>query len=175
MKPREKHFCLRWNCDRVLEEFKSNGAEHLTNERLREKASTLFVPEPNSVEIIGKIAIAELSGLAASGILQRSIIGSDGTTVAALIHKLGNSDWVREGLQYVPSADCPCPFCQKPIESDLLTSIRSFFGEKYLRDMDELNSFNLAFIHSAKLLEDYLSYLSSCEGTSEKPVTFGVI
>lgn len=150
-------------CDRVIEEYRSNRAEYLTLDRLREKASTLFASEPSSTALIDKIAIVDLSGLAGSPILTKVIVGSDGTTVAALIYKLGNSDWVREGLQYVPGSDCPCPFRQKPIETDLLESIRSFFGQTYLRDIDELNSFKVGFSNSKRLLEDYLSYLTSCE------------
>lgn len=66
------------------------------------------------------------------------IIGSQHTAVSGLIKKLGNSDWVRDGLRYIESTSpnesnaAQCPFCQdNTITEGLVQHIREFFDESY--------------------------------------------
>jgi wobble nucleotide-excising tRNase len=69
-------------------------------------------------------------------ILNQAIVGNDDSVVAGLIEKLGNSDWVRDGLGYIPEAvedsGSPCPFCQKnTVTPSLVSDIRNYFDETY--------------------------------------------
>lgn len=78
-------------------------------------------------------------------IFQRAIIGNENSTVAGLIKKLGNSDWVKEGLDYLPdeidSAGEFCPFCQqKTITKTLVENIKNYFDETYENEINELKS-----------------------------------
>ena len=71
-------------------------------------------------------------------IFAKSIAGKDDSIIAPLIEKLGNSDWVRQGLDYLPTdneADADlCPFCQEnTITSALTTNIREYFDETFQR------------------------------------------
>lgn len=69
-------------------------------------------------------------------ILSVSILGNTDSEVATLIQKLGNSDWVKLGLTYIPDEigedGALCPFCQeKTISSKLADKIRGYFDVTY--------------------------------------------
>jgi len=76
-------------------------------------------------------------------ILGKVIVGDTESVVAPLIEKLQNSDWVKDGLQYIPEVLEDeigyCPFCQKPtLTADLLKEIRDYFDDAYEEDIAAL-------------------------------------
>lgn len=83
------------------------------------------------------------SNVEGSEIFKKTIIGNENSTVAKLIKELGNSDWVKEGITYLPTKAVTeaesCPFCQeKTITSKLTENIKEFFDESYENDISEL-------------------------------------
>ncbi len=89
-------------------------------------------------------------------ILEKNIVGNENSSVSTLINHLQNSDWVKDGLQYLPEAiedDAEsCPFCQsKTVTQSLLNDIKGFFDESYENDIDELK----------KLLSSYKNAISA--------------
>lgn len=73
----------------------------------------------------------------------KSILGNTDSEVAALIEKLGNSDWVKQGLSYLPESvgesNAQCPFCQEAtISEKFIDSVRSYFDVTYEQQLDEL-------------------------------------
>ncbi|MEA4848033.1 MAG: AAA family ATPase [Clostridiaceae bacterium] len=85
-------------------------------------------------------------------LFKKAIIGNENSTVAQLITQLDNSDWVKEGLQYLPEHINEkgelCPFCQqKTINSILINNIKNYFDKTYENDVSELK----------RLLSDYES------------------
>lgn len=84
----------------------------------------------------------------------RSILGNTDSEVAALIEKLGNSDWVKQGFSYLPESvsvsNAQCPFCQEAtISEKFIDSVRSYFDVTYEQQLDELeqllNAYQAAF------------------------------
>lgn len=78
-------------------------------------------------------------------ILSKTIIGNADSTVASLIDKLHNSDWVKEGLSYLPDEieeqGSPCPFCQKrTLTSSLVKNIKDYFDDAYETDLSTLRN-----------------------------------
>ena len=80
-------------------------------------------------------------------ILQKNIVGNENSTVSSLINQLQNSDWVKDGLQYLPEHihieedNESCPFCQsKTITKVLLEDIKGFFDESYENDIKALKT-----------------------------------
>lgn len=64
------------------------------------------------------------------------ILGNEDSPVSDLIMKLNNSDWVRKGLEYLPTPEDgnseQCPFCQeKTITKVLSESINNYFDESF--------------------------------------------
>ncbi|WP_416465164.1 AAA family ATPase [Pseudomonas sp. LFS044] len=69
------------------------------------------------------------------------IVGSQEGSVAEFIAKAGNSDWVKQGLQYISNGKDPqvCPFCQQnTITKSIIESIRQVFDEAYEKDVKHL-------------------------------------
>lgn len=79
-------------------------------------------------------------------LFDKQIVGNKNSTVSQLIEDLGNSDWVKEGLQYLPTEvtkeNETCPFCQeKTISNSLLDSIKNYFDASYEADINSLKAF----------------------------------
>jgi len=73
-------------------------------------------------------------------IFDKQIIGNQNSTVADLIKKLANSDWVKAGLSYLPAEPIEkneaCPFCQEAtISSSLIDGIKGYFDASYEADI----------------------------------------
>lgn len=79
-------------------------------------------------------------------LLKKQIIGNEHTSVSELINKLGNSDWVKAGLTYLPADSIEenktCPFCQEnTISKELIQSITDYFDTAYESDINLLKVF----------------------------------
>lgn len=96
-------------------------------------------------------------------LLKKAIIGSENSTVAELIKQLGNSDWVKEGLQYLPAYISEkgelCPFCQqKTINAILIDNIHNYFDKTYENDISELKRLLSDYESGIKLLPNKATY-----------------
>lgn len=74
------------------------------------------------------------------------IVGNENSSVSRLIKVLGNSDWVKTGLLFLPETqtqeNTSCPFCQeKTISNELIESIKNYFDVAYETDVNLLKSF----------------------------------
>lgn len=74
------------------------------------------------------------------------IVGNENSSVSRLIKVLGNSDWVKTGLLFLPETqtqeNSTCPFCQeKTISNELIESIKNYFDVAYETDVNSLKSF----------------------------------
>lgn len=79
-------------------------------------------------------------------LLKKQIVGNENSSVSQLIKELGNSDWVKAGLHYLPTEslreNATCPFCQEKTISNTLTEhIRSYFDASYEADIISLKTF----------------------------------
>ena len=88
-------------------------------------------------------------------LFSKQIVGNENSTVSELIKRLGNSDWVNEGLEYLPEEvikeNVTCPFCQeKTISNKLVESIKNYFDASYEADINTLQSFLDMYSQSIK-------------------------
>jgi len=158
--------------ERILAEYeKYKTPFNAEIEQLKQQAQTAFddTAEPeNNIEILDRDTIRGLAEIVSSPILKKEIIGKQNSSFGELIQKLGNSDWVHEGLDYIHEDGDPCPFCQQKVESDILTRIQNLFDEQYNKDIaflegirvkydglreSILNSFNMAQIAPEQFLD----------------------
>jgi len=96
-------------------------------------------------------------------IFKEIIIGNKTSQVAGLIDKLNNSDWVKQGKDYLkkPQGKAEtCPFCQqKTITSHIYQEIQDYFDETYQNKITELSNLDQEYwkeYQSAKKLETEL-------------------
>lgn len=92
----------------------------------------------------------------AEALFSKQIVGNENSTVSQLIKELGNSDWVKAGLQYLPKEEIrensTCPFCQeKTISDELIESIKNYFDVTYESEINSLKAF----------LDDYIQAIQS--------------
>ncbi|MFZ7284711.1 AAA family ATPase [Avibacterium gallinarum] len=81
-------------------------------------------------------------------LFKTAIIGNSDSEVANMIEQLGNADWIKQGLNYLPESSSietekvECPFCQeKTITSHFMHHIRCYFDETYQNNINQLESF----------------------------------
>eukprot|EP00913_Durusdinium_trenchii_P011147 g10469.t1 len=99
----------------------------------------------------------------ASEIFGRRIANRPTERVAALIEQLGNSDWVKQGLSYLPeevdASNARCPFCQKEtISEKFIESVRSYFDVTYQQQLDELDQLLRAYRAAVEALPALTSF-----------------
>ena len=121
---------------------KPNEQSTKTTEQLKKEVEAIQGDDAQKHDPLSKINFTAQE-VENKQILQKNIVGNENSTVSTLINKLQNSDWVKNGLQYLPKSigeDAEsCPFCQsKTITKLLLEDIQNFFDESYENDIDEL-------------------------------------
>lgn len=71
-------------------------------------------------------------------LFQKQIFGNDNSSVAKLIKKLDNADWVKDGLVFLQDDSGSCPFCQQDITPKIIKNIKDFFDEEYENNLNKL-------------------------------------
>jgi len=119
---------------KVLQERASNSAMLETLAALEKRAETVFGPTPTVEQSIPSIETAKVVAYESDAILKKRVIGKDDVDVAAMIKKLGNSDWVREGLAFYEVDETVCPFCQQSTTDVFAQSLNKYFDETFKTD-----------------------------------------
>lgn len=117
-----------------------NSSDIVSIEKLEEKYKTIFKENMIKYENFEEIDFEEITKLESNKILQKVITGKQNIEIGKLIQKLNNSDWVKQGLEYVKNDNDPCPFCQRNLNKNLLDTISNFFDETYDNDCETLTN-----------------------------------
>lgn len=131
-------------CDRVLSEAFPSTTQLHTVDALKTRAAVVYADVAAPIDPLAILDAADVLDLEADPILAKKIVGKDDIDVASLINRLGNSDWVRQGLVFA-GADAPCPFCQKPLEAVLHRQLTDFFDAAYDADIASLARVEAAY------------------------------
>ena len=126
--------------DKCLAE-QSNTSALLTLTELQDKCKKVFNNDLKEYDTITKFEYTELATLEVSPILTTKIIGKEDVAIGALIKKLGNSDWVKDGVEFLIESEDKCPFCQQHLDEKLKKDIEEFFDETYIKKCKELTDF----------------------------------
>src|SRR5690606_18239414 len=116
----------------------SNSADLLPLEDLKKKAETIFSSDVDRASPLSVLSADNLVRAEGDALLQKVIVGNQDVDIAALIDRLGNSDWVKQGIQYHARDPEMCPFCQQPTDSHFADSLSAFFSEAYDNDIQAL-------------------------------------
>lgn len=128
---------------------------------LKKEAEALQGNTAQKYDLLSNVQVS-VQSVESSNIFKKEIIGNNNSTVSELISQLGNSDWVKLGLVFVPKELSEegeaCPFCQKKtITSKLIENINSYFDKTYEDD--------LAIIQSL-----YIDYQSALDAIPSKEI-----
>ncbi len=177
--------------DRVLEfcleGYKSDGNKLLTYveslkkpdtnptktiEIIKEEVQALAGDNAQKYEPLISITFTELQ-IESDALFSKQIVGNENSTVSELINTLGCSDWVKDGLKYLPSEiktkNEPCPFCQeKTISPELLASIKDYFDESYEADLNKLKGYLIEYSEAIKTIPEKTIFESNPKMESSK-------
>lgn len=119
---------------RICQESDSNQTALQPLAEREKRAETVFGQTPTTEPTIATIDTSNLLAYEGNPILQKRVIGKDDVDIAAMIQKLGNSDWVRQGRSFYEVNDRACPFCQQSTDESFARSLNDYFDEAFTVD-----------------------------------------
>ena len=128
-------------------------------EELEKEISGLQQDNSQEVSLLPIINF-EFENIETDSILSKVVVGNENSSIAELIKKLGNSDWVRQGTGYLHKEHAGnnqlCPFCQQEtISNSFIEELESFFGEEYEKDISTIRILkDRYFAEMQKLVKD---------------------
>ena len=129
---------------------------------LKEKAARIYSGSTEQRMDIALINFKSLQTLQTAEIWEKRIIGKEDVDIAALIKKLGNSDWVKQGLTYYSGKGDLCPFCQQITPPSFEQQLNEYFDETYLAHiktlMDQKSDYSSK---TAEIVFDVVTLLNS--------------
>jgi wobble nucleotide-excising tRNase len=141
-------------CTRYLAEVENNKATLRDIGELRDDAATVFSNSLTEAAILPGPDSSVLAALENDAILIKKIIGKEDVDIAALIEKLGNSDWVQQGREYFDELNDRCPFCQQKTDAAFRQSLEDYFDESYVADLSDIGRLLDDYEANAKVLLD---------------------
>jgi len=124
---------------KVLHELGRNTVALVSLAELERRAETVFGPTPATELSIPTFDMSSLGVHQANPILKKKVIGKDDVDIAAMIGKLGNSDWVREGRVFYDVNAGVCPFCQQVTTESLAKSLSEYFDDTFLKESKSIS------------------------------------
>ena len=155
----------------ILAQSESNNEELLSFKELESKAKIVFNKHLELLEKIRSLDFSKLMELNKAPILEKKIVGKDDVDISGLVKKLNNSDWVKQGINYLDDSDGACPFCQRPISRELRNQLIEYFDDSYENDLrnvrlldKEYKSVGAFLLAELKELGTNNSFLQNDEG-----------
>ena len=93
-----------------------------------------------------------------NSIFDEPISGSANRPISKIIDRLGNSDWVKQGLDYIDDQNQTCPFCQQnTLKEDLKTEIKDYFDQSYQDKISQIKTLERLYnnLKESIRIEDY--------------------
>lgn len=143
--------------EKVLQELAVNKATLLTLAELEKKAESVFGPTPTKETPVQSVDAAKLLAHEANPILKKRVIGKEDVDIAAMIKKLGNSDWVREGRAFYDVIKGTCPFCQQSTSEAFTQSLNEYFDETFVTDSKSIDDLATDYTTEAARLQQQLT------------------
>lgn len=148
--------------NKLLSEAASNSAQIVTLEDLERRAETIFGETPESKSIIPIPRYDDLLELGSNPILTKRVVGKTDVDIAAMIQKLGNSDWVKRGRDFYEANDKICPFCQQVTDDSFAASLNEYFDETFEADAKAIEQLNADYrSFSERLSQDLKQIMDS--------------
>jgi len=120
--------------EKLLAESESNASPPVELADLEKRAAIVFGSAPQPAIPLSAPNSTDILALEGSAILTKKVLGKSDVDIAALIQKLGNSDWVKQGREFYDPKEAICPFCQQDTPASLEESLNEYFDETFLAD-----------------------------------------
>ncbi len=144
---------------KVLHELASNTSILQAQANLERRAESVFGQTPTAEAALAAVDTAKLIAHETNAILKKRVIGKENVDIAAMIQKLGNSDWVRQGRGFYNANDGTCPFCQQSTTEAFGQSLTEYFDETFVADSKAIDDFATNYQTDAAWLQQQLSVI----------------
>lgn len=108
----------------------------LSKEELVANSKIFFSDQPERLPDIPVLNVNNVEKFELNPIFKKRIVGKEDVPIAGIIKILGNSDWVRKGMDYYDGR--LCPFCQQLTHESFEEDLANYFDDSYSEQMDEL-------------------------------------
>lgn len=154
-----KHFIGSKNKFRmkVLTELDTNKSPLLTLPELEKRAESVFSQTPTTEVSVRVVDSTKLIAHETNQLLKKRVIGKEDVDIAAMIKKLGNSDWVRAGMGFYEVNSGDCPFCQQSTTEAFAKSLAEYFDETFLTDSKAIDKLTIDYATDAARLQQELA------------------
>lgn len=125
--------------EKVLHELVVNKATLLALADLEKKAGSVFGSTPTEESSVSSVDTSKLLAYEDNPILKKRVFGKEDVDIAAMIKKLGNSDWIREGKAFYEVNEGICPFCQQSTSEAFAQSLNEYFDETFVADSEAID------------------------------------
>lgn len=142
---------------KVVQELAGNTASLLTLAELEKKSESIFGATPTTEQSVPAAETAKLIDHETAPILKKRVIGKDDVDIAAMIKKLGNSDWVREGRAFYDENGSLCPFCQQSTTEAFAQSLNEYFDETFVMDSKAIDDLFTNYSTDATRLQQQIA------------------
>lgn len=158
----------------ILKVNKPTSKPLITTEQLIEEINELKGDSAQRYNVLPLFNINALE-IEHNQLFNKIIIGNENSIVASLIKKLGNSDWVKNGLTFLPNLIEDekelCPFCQeRTISNTLVNNIKEYFDKTYESDINDIKKLLNEYELLVKLLPSKEIYEENYFISKKKPV-----
>lgn len=124
---------------------------------LEKKAESVFGLTPTAEPSVAAVDTALLLAHEVNPILKKRVIGKEDVDIAAMIKKLGSSDWVRQGRTFYEVNDGVCPFCQQSTTESFAQSLNEYFDETFVSDSKAIDDLATNYATDATRLQQQLA------------------
>lgn len=170
---------LKGSREQFLEKVRQTSCEEIdvSPDDLMQEAKELLDQETMEKVLIDGVSL-DLSMIENSPLFQEVIVGSGESYLSQLIKRLGNSDWVKQGAEFLRTEQEKCPFCQQNLPVNFEDEIRTLFNEAYQDKLDELKKIHQQYkdeiervgniLSGSSFQDDYVTGDSEFVGMKEK-------
>lgn len=149
----------------LLQQYSTNQAALFTQEILEERAQKIFSNALSITQNIPAPSVEIIIAYEKDPILSKIIIGKENVDIASMINKLGNSNWVRQGVLYYERNENVCPFCQQKTDNDFEKSLTEYFDEAFENDMTEIDNLLNNYTKASEDFKLYFDNILKSEST----------
>lgn len=135
---------------RVLQEYGNNKSALVDLDELKTRAAILYGDQPSKIDIVSALDLSRLIAFEKSPILVKKVIGKEDVSISAIIQKLGNSDWVRQGKRFLEHTDEQCPFCQQDLPHEFEKELSNYFDETFEADSKAVSTLRNSYFQTAE-------------------------
>lgn len=161
---------------RLLSENQTNRYELKEKNDLEQQCTRLFGDRVEKKEFLSIPSFDSLIEIEGREIFQKVIVGKEDIDISALIKKLGNDGWFRQGVSYTEQSEGVCPFCQRPLEEDFMRKVEDYFDNGYIMATNEIVKLCENYTELSKELLGKVKALINCHSdfikTEELQIAF---